>query len=195
MQRISFKFPLALLAAVCLAMPQLSWAPGGRGSFGGGGRSFGGGSFGRSSSSSGTFSRSSTSGGSFGRSGSFGSRTYTGTTTRSGAFSGSRAVTPPPILPSSASRSSYSWGGTTYRSVNYGGWSDYSYYWSPWHRTPWYYYTPFHPAFFYSPPYYASDGYYYPGGISFFRVIVGLAVFGFVIWLLFKLFAPRPRVY
>ena len=103
-------------------------------------------------------------------------------------------MTPPPVRPSYATSGSYAYGGNTYHVYHYGGWSDYSYYWSPWRPTPWYYYTPFHPAFFYSPPYYASDGYYYPGGVSFFRVLIGLIVFAFVVWLVVKLFTPR-RVY
>jgi hypothetical protein len=66
----------------------------------------------------------------------------------------------------------------------YGGWGDYS---LGWLSPPWYYYLPFHPAFYYSPPIY-YDGGYYPGGFSFGRLLLGILIIAFIIWLLAKIF-------
>ncbi len=76
------------------------------------------------------------------------------------------------------SYNSYSYGSYGYgRPMYSGGFSDYSFYWS---RPSWYYYTPFHPAFYYSPPIY-TGGAYYGGGFSFFRFLMGLVLIGVVI--------------
>ena len=58
----------------------------------------------------------------------------------------------------------------------YGGFSDYSYGWA---RPHWYYYTPFHPAFYYSRPVYV-DGGLYPGSFSLGRLIFGGIVLFFI---------------
>jgi hypothetical protein len=90
-------------------------------------------------------------------------------------------------------------GGNYYNTYHYGGmfggFYDYSYAWG---SPSWYYYTPFHPAFFFSPPYYYG-GNYYPGEFSFFRLILGIGIFVLLIWLIMKLFSrtnqPPPRGY
>lgn len=174
------------LVALLLAFPVLP-VNAQRGSFRGGGSSFGrsssgfgggGGGFGRSS-SSGSFGRSNTgssfgnspsrssSSGSFGRSGTFGSQSYTG---------------------SSSPVQSYSYGGRNYSAHYYGGYGDY------WYHPSWYYWMPFHPAFYYNAPYMGSDGYYYPGGFSFMRLLEGLLVFAFVIWLISRIFGGGKGV-
>jgi len=154
-----------------------------RGSFGGGSRSFGGGSrsmFGGGGGSGGSFgsSRSSFGGGSgssfrsggsssFGRSGSFGNSGRINSTSISGGGYRSSA----PI---------YYGGG--YHSVYYGGgYGDY------WYHPAWYYWLPFHPAFYYGSPYY-DNGYYHPGGFSFFRLLIGIFVIVFILWLLARIF-------
>jgi len=172
-----------------------------RGSFGGGGSSFGrssggsygGGSFGRSGgssfgSSSGGFSSgssrggsfgSSSSGGSFGRSGSYGSSSSGGSFGRSGSF-GSPGYT----------RSSGG-GYGTYQGVRAYGYGGPSYYWG---SPAWYYYTPFHPAFYYNPPYLGSDGIYYPGGFNIIHFLITLVLFVGVLALIGKIFFGRKRV-
>lgn len=65
----------------------------------------------------------------------------------------------------------------------YGGWSDYSY---SWVHPAWYFYTPFHPAFYYNPPVYVN-GYYEPGGFSFFKFLLSIAVIGGIVWVIVKI--------
>ncbi len=147
-------------------------------------------SFGRpsnpSTSASGSWSSS------FGRSGSFGgSKTYTNMQS-GGSNSALNNRVPPRVNTSPPPRvggtsyntyNSYSYGSYGYgRPVYGGGWSDYSFGWS---RPSWYFYTPFHPAFYYGPPVYTS-GAYYPGGFSFFRFLFGLILIGGVIWVIVK---------
>ncbi len=139
----------------------------GSSSFGGGSTSSGrsGGSFGSNRSIG-----SSSSGGSFGRSGSMGRSSFT--SSRSVTYGGRSYVTRP-----------YLYGGTSYHAVYYGGFGDY------WYHPAWYFYTPFHPAFYYSRPYYdESVGAYVPGGFSFLNFLFGLLIFGFVIWLISRIF-------
>ncbi len=80
----------------------------------------------------------------------------------------------------------YSYGGRSYHAVYGGGFGDY------WYRPAWYYWTPFHPAFYFGGPTYVNDGmgggYYAPGGFSFFRLIIGAMLLMFVFWLVFKIF-------
>src|SRR5579862_9905590 len=143
----------------------LSTAQRGRGSFGGGGHSFGGGGgFGGGHSfggGGGSFGGSRPSGGgSFGSHSSFGGgggsfgRSSSGSSfSRSGGFGRSGSVSS-----SSMYRPSYSYSrplftrpyyGSRYNAYYYGGWSDYSFYWG---RPSWWYYTPFHPAFYWGAP-------------------------------------------
>lgn len=143
----------------------------GGGSFGGGGGSFGrsssgggsGGSFGRSGSSFGSngIGRSSSSGG-FGRSGGYGGYSYTRSAGGGGYYGG---------------RTAYGYGP--------------SYYWG---SPMWYYYTPFHPAFYYNAPYLGSDGAYYGGGFNFMHFLLSILLFFGVIALLGKLFFGRKNV-
>ena len=57
----------------------------------------------------------------------------------------------------------------------------------------WYYYTPFHPAFYYNAPYY-DNGYMVPGGFSFFHAFLSLLFFAFVLWVVVKIFSGRRGV-
>ena len=175
---------LALTLDISPSFAQRGGRSGG-GSFGGG-RSFGGGgSFGGGRSSTGGSSsfgsgRSSTGGSSFGGGGSsFG---------RSGSFN--RGV----------SRSTTGYNFTSSRGVTapvrgYGGFRSYSFYWG---APMWYYYTPFHPAFYFHAPMY-SNGYYEPGGFNFLNSFISLLVFIFLIWLVIRLFSrsrgPRYVTY
>jgi len=59
-----------------------------------------------------------------------------------------------------------------------------SYYWG---APRWYYWTPFHPAFYYSPPIYVN-GYYEPGGFSLFRLLLSVALCLLCIGLMLRLF-------
>jgi hypothetical protein len=77
--------------------------------------------------------------------------------------------------------SSYYVGGMGYRSYYYGGYGDY------WFHPAWYYWMPFHPAFYYGAPY-MYNGAYYPGGFSFMRLIMGIFIILFVLWLLSLIF-------
>jgi hypothetical protein len=187
---------------------------GGSRSFGGsfgGSRSFGGSSFGGSRSfgsnrssfgssvprASGSFSRTGT-GGSFGRSSS--SATSPGYATRgsfsrSGSFGRSGIATSTSVRPGYYGRtpvttSRYYYGGRYVPAYGYGGWSHFSFYWG---APAWYYWTPFHPAFYFAPPVY-YNGAMYPGGFSFMRLLIGLLVFAFIIWLISRLFFRRKGV-
>lgn len=145
------------------------------GSFGGGTPATGG-SFGGSrpsSSSFGTGRTTSSATGSFGNSGSFGSSSYVRSSSSRPSYYGRSPLT--------SSTTVYM--GRTVPVYGYGGWSSYSFYWG----TPaWYYWTPFHPAFYYRPPVY-YDGGIYPGGFSFGRALMGMLslvlVFAFIVWL------------
>jgi hypothetical protein len=166
-------------------------APRSGGSFGaGGGVGSGSSAFGRSSGGSFGTGRG-TSGGSFGRSGSFGN---TGGMTRSSSLN---------RFDRSSNRVFYN--GGTYNVAPGGGFfggfgggflTGLSVGWllSP----PWYYYTPFHPAFYVHRPV-VTDGTVYPGGFNWLNFFIGLAVFGFLIWLAVRIFSanrgPRYVVY
>ena len=193
---------LVLLVAITLLMMPLDMAGaqrrggGGGGSFGrsggsgfgrsGGSSSFGGrsggsSSFGGSSSSSNSFNRSN--GGSFGRSGSYGSNGISRSTSanRGGSYA--------------AGGNRYYAGGHYYPTYQHGGfWAGYSLgYWS---SPSWYYYTPFHPAFYISRPYIGPDGMAYGGGLNFLNMFLGfvtLIVVMFVIFGLMKMMSGRNR--
>jgi hypothetical protein len=81
----------------------------------------------------------------------------------------------------------YYYGGGYYPVYYYGGYGDY------WYHPSWYYWTPFHPAFYYSAPY-MYNGAYYPGQFSFMRLIIGILIIVFIIWLLAKLFGGGKSV-
>lgn len=169
------------------------------GSFGGSAArtpSTGGGSFGGAKPSAG--SSSSSSGGSFGAarsSGSFGggtassssstaSRGSFGSFGRSGSMGSGGSIRTSTVQPRYYGRpSTYSrtvvYNGMSVPAYHYGFWSGYSMGW----MTPrWYYYTPFHPAFYYGRPVYYEGG-IYPGEFSFGRLVIGLCALMFVIWL------------
>jgi hypothetical protein len=65
-------------------------------------------------------------------------------------------------------------------------------------RTSAMWYTPFHPAFYYSRPVYVNnpDGTMevYPPTFSFFRLFLGLAVLGLIVWLVMRFFRRRAGV-
>ncbi len=182
-------FIATLLAIVSLVAPLDALAQRRGGSFGGGGRSFGGG--GTRSFSGGGSPRSSSS---FNRGGSFGgSRTQT----RSSSSTGSPfRPTAPPIVrntnPGYTQHNTYinygGYGRGYYHT--YGGWGDYSY---GWVHPAWYFWTPFHPAFYYNPPIY-QNGYYEPGGFSFFKLMLGMVLVFFFVWLIWRIFVPRQTV-
>ena len=209
------KMLVAMVLTVALVVPMFSVADAqrrGGGSFGGGGRSFGGG---------GSFGGGRSSGGSFGGGRSFGGGGSFGSGGSGSSFGGGRSFSTPGRTGSSSfggGRSSSSFGRsgsfgspgfTSSRSVNYngrsygtqqymnngrsyhaiygGGFGDY------WYRPAWYYWTPFHPAFYFGGPTYMSDGggggYYAPGGFSFFRLIVGGLMLAFIVWLVVRMFS------
>lgn len=151
---------------------------GGRSSFGGGGGSSFGGGGGFRTGGGGSF-RSSNRGSSFGGGSSFnsGSARSSSSFGRTGGF-GSQSYTRSSSTPSYT----YSYGGRSYPAYSYGGYGDY------WYRPHWYYWLPFHPAFYYGAPYLGSDGYYYPGGFSFSRLLLSLVFFVFLFWLIGKIF-------
>lgn len=197
---------LTLVAIFAIMLTSLSptWAyP--RGSFGGGGRSFGGGGFGGGRS----FGGGSFGGGSFGGGRSFGGGSFGGGFTRStpssvpsssrigsssfgrsGGFGNSGRINSTSIAPPSyrgvpyTSRSTVMFGGSYHPAYYYGGFGDYSY---SWLHPAWYYWMPFHPAFYYNPPVYYGGG-YYPGEFSFTRLIIGILLIWFIFWLLGRLF-------
>lgn len=191
------------------------------GSFGGG--SFGGrsGSFGRSSGGSfggGSFSRGRSSGSSFGgtrssggggglfgggrsSSGSFGGTRSSGSGSfgRSGSFGSSGYGRSTSVAPSYASRTpvrtgTYTYQGRAVPAHYYGGWSGYSFYWG---APMWYYWTPFHPAFYFSPPVYYG-GTMYPGGFNWLHLFLGVVFFilflGFLLWLFGSMGGRRKRI-
>jgi len=49
---------------------------------------------------------------------------------------------------------------------------------------------PFHPAFFYGAPVYVN-GYYEPGGFSFFRLILAICIFMVLFWIIARIFSTR----
>ncbi len=91
------------------------------------------------------------------------------------------------MTPSYYSNRGYYYGGGYYPAYGYGGYGDY------WFHPAWYYWLPFHPAFYYGAPYYYG-GAYYPGGFSFTRLIIGILVIVFIIWLLSKIFGGGKGV-
>lgn len=215
--RLFLAFALALLIAVPWEAGYAQRRGGGGGGSFGGGRSFGGGgSFGGSRSSGGSFggsgsfgggSRSSGSTGSFGGSRSFGgsgagstrsSGSFGGSSSSGGSFGRSGSFGSSGIGRSTSvynrSAGTYSYGGRSY--PVYGGgagfWTGYSLgYWS---SPAWYYYTPFHPAFYVGRPYVGPDGYVYGGGFNWLNFLIGIAFFVFLIWLVVRLFGGGKRV-
>lgn len=188
-QRIARTLTVLTLATVLLsgAVGAFAQRGGGR-SFGGGGggRSFGGGggSFGGSRSFGGG---SGSAGGTRSFGGSNGSSTRGGLGSggssfgRSGSFNNSGGIS----RGYSRSTNTYSSpGGISGPVRGYGGFRSYSFYWG---APAWYYYTPFHPAFYFHPPIY-SGGYYESGGFNFMNLILSVLVFVFLIWLIARLF-------
>lgn len=62
-----------------------------------------------------------------------------------------------------------------------------------WSHPSWYYWTPFHPAFYYSPGYYMG-GQYYPEQFSFTRFLFGVILIFFIIWLILRIFGGGKRI-
>lgn len=162
------------------------------GGFGGGRSSFGGGGFGRSS--GGFFGGGRSSSPSYtaprysGPSGSSGSSSFG----RSGGFGNSGRVNSTSANPSRnygggySAPSRFNYGGTSYNYYGGGGgfWSGYA---LGTLTNPWTHWMPFHPGFYVSQPYY-SNGAYYGGGFSFGRLILGILIIGFLVWLALRLF-------
>lgn len=96
---------------------------------------------------------------------------------RTGGFSGSNGMS------RGYTRSTNTYmapGGISAPVRGYGGFRSYSFYWG---APAWYYYTPFHPAFYFRPPVYMGapgGGYYEPGGFNFMNLIMGLFLIGIV---------------
>ncbi|HOK15258.1 MAG TPA: hypothetical protein PLU67_04795 [Candidatus Kapabacteria bacterium] len=65
-------------------------------------------------------------------------------------------------------------------------------------HTSWLWMMPFHPAFYYSKPYYVEneDGSIdvYPPTFSIMRLLIGIALFSFVIWLVYRLILANRKV-
>lgn len=78
---------------------------------------------------------------------------------------------------------SYNIGGSSYTAYGYGFMSGYS---LGWLHPSWYYYTPFSPYFYYSPPSY-YNGAYYSGGFSFMKLLLAIIIFAVIIWIVLKL--------
>ena len=76
------------------------------------------------------------------------------------------------------------YGGSYVPAYHFGFWSGYSLAWA---SPAWYYYTPFHPAFYWAPPVY-YDGGVYPGGFDWGRFFVGLILWIVAIWVMVWLF-------
>jgi hypothetical protein len=197
---------VGFLTALLALQTPLADAQRGRGSFGGG-RSFGGGgsSFGgsRSFGSGGSFGNRS-GGSSFGSgstrsfggaTGSMGTRSSGGSFGRSGSFGSGGGITRSSSMNRwSPGSSTYVYRGSSY--PIYGGGAGLGFlagyslgYWS---SPAWYYWTPFHPAFYVRPPY-VSGGMVYPGGFNWLNFFLGLLVFGFLIWLFARIFFGGGR--
>jgi hypothetical protein len=136
-----------------------------------------GGSFGSSTAGRST----SSAGGAFGRTGSFGTASRVRSTSTAPRYVGRTPVSTTTVM----------YGGIGYPYHSFGFWSGFSLGWAM--SPPWYYYTPFHPAFYFRPPV-LYDGAMYPGGFSFARMFMGLVGFVFVIWLLALVFGGGRRV-
>jgi len=205
---------VSVVLIFALAMPIMaqrrggSFGGGGRsfggGSFGGGGgsRSFGGGSFGSRSSSSSSFGggspRSSSS--SFGRpstsssgSSSFG-RSNSSSFGRTGSFGSSGRINSTSInsrLPSSYSGYSYVPSTRIYYGGSYYPTYGYGGFWSGYSlgliSSPWTHWMPFSPAFYVDPPYYDGTA-YYAGGFSFTRFLIGIVFIIVIFWIIGKIF-------
>lgn len=206
----------ALLAFdVSLALAQRGGFRGGGGSFGGGGRSFGGsfggsrssGSFGGSRSSGSLGGSPRSSGGSFGGSGSVGgssrssggsfggsrSSGNSGSFGRGGAFGGGIRTTtsrPSTFGQRPVSSRTYYVNGTPYIGHSFGFWSGYSLGWAM--GAPWYYHTPFSPYFYFHRPV-IYQGALYPGGFNWVNFFISLLFFGFLIWLVVRIFSGGGR--
>ncbi len=65
-------------------------------------------------------------------------------------------------------------------------------------HTSWLWMMPFHPAFYYSKPYYVEneDGSIdvYPPTFSIVKLIIGITIFSFTIWLLYRLITAKRKV-
>jgi hypothetical protein len=65
---------------------------------------------------------------------------------------------------------------------HYGGWGDYSY---DWGAPRWYYYAPWHPAFYFHPPV-LYGGAMYPGGVNYLNVLLGAICIAVVLALILR---------
>jgi hypothetical protein len=123
-----------------------------------------------------------------------------------GSFGGSRSMSP---AAGSSYRSSYGiprqsapvsvpGASSPYMVHSYGGYTDGLMMGYLMGRTSAMWYTPFHPAFYYSRPVYVNnpDGTMevYPPTFSFFRLFLGLAVLGLIVWLVMRFFRRRAGV-
>jgi hypothetical protein len=190
MKKKIFIFALILTLITMLVLPEIAEA---RGSFGGS-RGFGGGrSFGGSRSAS----RSSSSRGSglFGSSKSRSSFGGTKSLSSRGAYT-AKYGTPRKSMPANQFNGSY--GGripSNYMVHSYGGYSNGLMTGYLLGHTSWMWMTPFHPAFYYSRPYYVNnpDGTVgvYPPTFSFGNLLLGLIIIFGIIWILRKIFRRR----
>jgi hypothetical protein len=84
---------------------------------------------------------------------------------------------------------------TPYMTHSYGGYGDGLMMGYMMGRTSMMWSTPFHPAFYYSRPTYVQnpDGTIeaYPPTFSFFKLFMGLAIFGLIVWLVMRLLRSR----
>lgn len=122
---------------------------------------------------------------------------------RSGsAFGGTRAMAPAAAnyqrsygIPRQSSPVSVPGATSPYMVHNYGGYTDGLMMGYLMGRTSAMWYTPFHPAFYYSRPVYVPGANgameVYPPTFSFFKLFMGLAIFGLIIWLVMRFFRRR----
>lgn len=201
MKKFNIKFLFTILVlSLSLIASDISMAKGGK-SFGGS-RSFGG-------SKSFSSPKTSTPSSSFGGSKSTGMQRQS---TPSSSFGGSKSTTTPSVSRPTGMTSSYGNNNYTskygaprktvtpsevpgmrnnYRVHDYGGFSSGFMTGYAMASIPWYFHTPFHPAFYYSRPVEIAnpDGSVdmYPPSFSFLKLFVGLAIFVVVVWIIIKI--------
>ncbi len=121
-----------------------------------------------------------------------------------GSFGGSRAMAPAAAnyqrsygIPRQSTPMTVPGVSSPYMVHNYGGYTDGLMMGYLMGRTSAMWYTPFHPAFYYSRPVYVTgaDGAMevYPPTFSFFKLFMGLAVFSVIIWLVMRFLRRRSN--
>lgn len=162
----------------------------------------GGGSFGGFRRSSPSFAPSRPASPSFGGSRSMTSPAPSSMQRNGSSFGGSRAMAPAAAnyqrsygIPRQSTPMTLPGRSSPYMVHSYGGYTDGLMMGYLMGRTSAMWYMPFHPAFYYSPPVYVTNPNgameVYPPTFSFFRLFLGLAIFGAIIWLVMRLVRRR----